>query len=874
MQPSNAPVPSSCARWALTLASSVRDFCSRSESFDQPGAAGALETRRCLYEDAPLDATRLLDLYQSLGFSEARSRELEAIRTACPSRKVGKSALTNSVTYIYSAIMGKHLIAESRTCEGLYYMELEFQAQALGIYPQPELIGIERFSPSGHRTVSTIHAEALVYFPHEIVFVECKLRSELEKLARKYPTEWIETPDGFRRPHVERWCEMRGCRYVIWSPDEPHGIYWANLQFLHPLITRDKSTISAAVSNAVQRLVRDKPATLAQVLALLPEVSPTTVAMLLVQHALYANLSSGLLNEPASIILSTDPKRANRIDADGLTRIKEGLKPLSIDDPIMVASTTDYARGLKTLEIVEAMISGTRPVTRRFENRVKAVRLAKQQGRDPLPHCITSFANSGNRSSRLTPTQETLVENVITEEWDSGKVTTPADLFIKLKKRMEKYGELSVPSKTSLMLRVRKRSRAPHDLSAGGNRAFHQNRPHSDPAQRTPKSLGRFVHAHIDATKFDNRSAAEELPEFPFSCPTLYVAIDTNTGEPLGRSITFGPASRFGLALLLRDIVQRHGRLPSWWTADRGSELWSKMVIAFAEEVRINLVMRPAGAARYGSEVENALKKINRAVAHKLIGSSLLDQKGRSVDAKFKSYKTACLVFRVVVEAVDGYLFADWLDDPIGELGATPRERIAEADSYFDAGGIEVSFDDNFILQTSVPMDDEIKIYPGEVIRWRYRRYTSAELKDLLRVRGKPDSFRVDCADPSLGYAKFGEQWVKVRESKYLEFQVKAELDRIFDQVFTRDLAKNNRAKKDEARERTTDRVDFANASAASTQNVRPSAEQGRSSGDASADRAASVRSTDQITSGWDIDASEVPLLEDSPYSLTEGCDP
>lgn len=272
------------------------------------------------------------------------------------------------------------------------------------------------------------------------------------------------------------------------------------------------------------------------------------------------------------------------------------------------------------------------------------------------------------------------------------------------------------------------------------------------------------------------------------------------------------------MALLLRDIVSRHGRLPLAIVADRGSEMWSKMIIEFAAQYQITLHMRPAGAPRYGSQIENALREINANVAHCLVGSTLPDQKGRATDGRYKSYKTAKLTFRIVVDVVDKFLFETWPSRPRGAEGFSPDEK-RDMLGCFPSRGREVANNGDFLVATSVPV--RWSTSSSKVIRANRRDYGSTELaKELQNAR--PTDFRLDCANPSVGYAKFAGGWVRAFTNTALENAIKNELDRIFRVIYEKDHTRQVRRRLRESRNEHFDRVDLANASAHASRDVMP----------------------------------------------------
>lgn len=806
-----------------------------------------------------LDDSERTDYYACHGIPAAYIGEIERMRRESPARKVGKSALTNTVTYLFCRVMQKHLICESRTCEALGFMKWKHEQLIREIYCQVRMMRVERFSAHGHRTVGPMICDAMVYTPRGIVFLECKYSSELEILAQQNPREWIKTDSGWTRPAVERWARERGCTYQIYTPPDPHGMYWANLEVLYPLIGVEMATEEERTAKSMMKQCEVGPLALSDLLYGNQAHAMRVALLLLANRMLFGTLCAGLLDQPDSIIVGTDRSRIELLNTSMLDRVRQRLDPIDISDPVLRATPIDLKRGQDRLDRVYAMIAGEEPVTRKFRPLILRVKRARSEGRSALAECITNFHQCGSTDSKLSPPQIEAIDHIIKTEWDSGKVQRQCDLYVRFARYCEVLGMLDVPSKTALRSVLKKRSTAKHDINTGGNRKFHSRRPPSDPTDRSVRSIARFHLAHIDSTRFDHRSASTTCPEFPFSCPTLYCCIDQASHEILGRSLTFGPPSRFGLALLFRDILRRHGQLPLAITADRGSDMWSDMVIALALQFGITLNMRPAGASRYGSAIEKTLGEVNSNVAHRLAGSTLPDQKGRSVDGKYKSYRTARLTFDVVVQVVDYFLFEVWPGRPFGELGQRPNE-LREALSQFGTTGIPVAYDTSFEIATSVPIQNsDWRTIHGHSIRAFYRGYTSTELTLRLRERGKPDEVRLDCADPTMCYVKFGREWIRAFHKDVFASQVSNELDRIFSVIYTRDMARLNRSFNDDALKKTLDRVDLANASVAATHDVQPSI---AAEDDVTLPSVASASVSE--VSGWDFDFDKLPTFEDS----------
>lgn len=757
-------------------------------------------------------------LYERLAIPSASRVALEEMRLASPSRKVGEHALNNVVVRLPSPLMGHAIEVESRTCEAIFVMETEVSRSALEIWPQVELRRIERLSECGRRSVNNATVDFLVYRDDAICLVECKPQKKIQRLAERDPREWVRTSTGWSRPPLEAWANQRGMRYEIWSPPELHSLYGANLFEIYSQIGCSNESTGPIVDRLV-KAAAGAPITLRAAVEKVPNLKIALVLKLIAGGVLFGTLKGALIDEPEQFYISTDRVRCEELDRKLLEGVETGLRPLCIADPVLRATKTDYSRGKARLERAERILAGDSPSTRRYAPLVKAVVAAKREGRNPLAVCITRYADCGYRDSRITDVQEDAITKTIEDFWDSGLALKRVDLWIELKKICKARGISDIPSQTTLNARIKSRPREKRDLAVGGKRQYHANRPPSDPRLRGHRALAPFSNVHIDATKFDNRVSPDVLDLIPFSCPVLYTAIDEATDDVVGRSLAFGNASRFGLNLLLRDMVFRHGRLPTGITLDRGSDLQSETMKEVALEYRIAMRKRPSGAPRYGSTAENSIGRINSDLAHRLPGSTLPDQKGRSVDGRFKSYATARIVFSTIVQILDEYLFEIRRDQQIDSHEGSPFEQTCALTNYFGEFGRCIALDDKFILLTSVPIGRKHSL-EGNRLRTASRTYTSADLTRELLLGRKAEEWRLDCANPSRAYGKFGTAWITALASDCVRYQVRSPIEGIFEVLYGPDRARRKRAAKVAQRDRVLDLVDRAKASAPATEHL------------------------------------------------------
>jgi putative transposase len=326
---------------------------------------------------------------------------------------------------------------------------------------------------------------------------------------------------------------------------------------------------------------------------------------------------------------------------------------------------------------------------------------------------------------------------------------------------------------------------------------------------------------HVDSTKFDERCTPDFLSSLGFDCPTLYLAMDSATGRPLGRAILFGPACRNALAVLIRDILYRQGFLPRYWNADGGSEYIGPWLEGFCSLTGATRIQPPAGNPRKNSLAENALGRVNAELAHRFLGSTAPDKQGRSVTSRQKSYATACHKYSTVVEHLDRYLFDDMPTVPHGAARFSAQEKSEYLTELFgNVGTVSIANMDDFLIATSIPIERDISVDPVRGIRYLRRTYVSTELMRQIRLSRVIEK-RLDCVNPRRMYVRFPERWVLAMASDHQITAGQSDLVTLFEIMTDSRVRSENEAIRKAKRIARTLEIQRANEVAGSTKHLQ-----------------------------------------------------
>jgi len=754
------------------------------------------------------DAQRRL-YYQAKGLHVTAINEIEEMRACSPARRPSQRGLRNTIVEFYSQKNQRQWLLESYTGEFLYALHMEVFGECGEYYAQVQPKNIVRNS----RT-SSITVDFMVFDRDGIRFIECKPRSWLQELSKDKPNEWVHCDGFWRRPPVDTWAEERGVAYSIWSPPEPHGVYQANLLALYGVVsTLGLPDVDSVSVRRLCKVLHQAPLSIRSALDRIPGLSGVHILSALANSVVFGTLQSVLIDDPDRFMLFADKRQAVTCDEQLLFQLRGSIAQPSVESDLLLASTTDYTMAQRRLARVNRILNGLEQTTRRYMPLVRDVLRARSSGGSELEVCLTHYARSGRHIGQLTRDQEHEIGEAIAQYRRDPLVRTKVQAHDHLVITCNRRG-IRPPSRTTFSNRLRKYSDLKRAYAVGGNRGFHAAECASDPGDRTLRSSVPGLMVHVDSTKFDLRCSPDFLATLGFDCPTLYLAMDSATAKPLGCAVLFGPSCRNALGVLIRDIFHRQGSLPRYWIADGGSEYRGHWFSDFCALFGSTRIQPPPGTPRRNSLAENALGRVNSELAHRFLGSTLPDQKGRSVTSRQKSYATACHRYATIVDHLEKYLFEDVPATPLPSTRFSPQERQDELVGLYGATGVvKVNSREDFLIATSVPIDRDVTADPRRGIRYLQRTFVSAELMQHLRFQ-KPTEMRMDCVDPNRMYVRFSSRWVLAMTARSLVTGGRGIAETLFETMSDSRLRSEAAQLRDQRRRERTERIAEANLAA------------------------------------------------------------
>lgn len=754
---------------------------------------------------------------RQLAYARARMSK-EAIAHAenmlqgSPSREVGGGALTNVVTRFYSWKNGGVRTLESHTCESICAYELELDPTVIGYYAQVHCRPVERVRADGRRHITAANLDFLVFRHDSVELIECKQKAWLEKNGDKEASDWILDGETWRHPVYEDFARKHELGFRVWTPPYYPGIYLQNLEACYAVMHGGIGAHADRIAKKALATISRQPASLAELTEAIEGFDARVALWMLGKSLAYGPWKQTPILLVDRFVLFDNPEQALIADAFAERQRDAVYAQTMLEDPLLLAGSTDLAKARERLDRAEAAMRGEKVPSRRMRQLINRIQTAISQGRPPLSACLTNYVQSGNRLPRLEPQQYTAMDTVIARLWNTGRAKTPKELFYRYQDECSSQG-VNPAGRTAFYARLRREGWMRHALNVGGMRAYQAMRPASDTRMRSLPPLGYGHTLHIDSSKLDNRIAPDLIKCMPASIAVFYVGVDGATGEVMAHSLVFGSARTDGIAILLRDYVRRHGSVPNIIHVDRGPENRSTWIKSFAEGYA-SVRWSPTAGSAWNGLAENTIKQVNASVAHQLAGSTKPDQLGRKVDGRFKSYRNARTSFEIVRNQVLRFLYEDLPNKPDNE-NLTPLEKKSEAIALFGTMGTPCTVNEDFLIRTSIVIPVKRRVDNRRGIRTEEGYFTSDELIDALRGHQVQD-LRSDCEDPTVLRVSVGGRWVKAFHSRVQSLALWTIDDKLFDLMYASESRSLARSRRGKGRRVTHDRIQFANFAATS----------------------------------------------------------
>lgn len=684
------------------------------------------------------------------------------------SRDVRPSGFASKCVEYQSHKMGVTVSTESDTGEYVFARKLEYDTKVLGYYEQPPKVELHRQTKRGYKRLTSYHPDFLVLRIDGPIVVQVKKANELVDLVASSP-DWAQEVDGSYRdlPAEEKFAELP-LRHIVAAIGPADQQSAANITLLLRSV-RTMMDVEDVERRAAAHLDKHGILSLAELADALGLQDYTPLIRLIANNTLCTDIERYSLAHPTTCCVVLDPQLLSSDVAGAWAELR--LSKPGSGELCAPQSALPLAKHLaKGIEAVNALARGRNDRTAR---RWKAkIRQAAAEGVSPIIAMSRDYSRRGNRNAKRQEAIELATQH-IKQMWGSG--LSPRALY-RLHRNAEECERLGIPPvsrPTYYKLIASLAGRLAYER--GGNRAKNAAQAPAPIEDRALRAERPFELATCDHYLCDIHVVVIGANNVSYTMqPWLTVLRDVATTSVLAFWLQLRAPSRRSVALVIRQCVRNHGRLPERTVVDSGSDFRSNYFSALAAHCSMDLMSRPVGHPRYGSEAERYFGQFKDLWLSARAGNRVDIREVRSVSGSHRPEKRACIT---LLDLWDDLLtFNAWLDVYTTDSAlASPATRMREGLTRFSCSGIETAYDDRFIIASAVDeaqytFDPTRGLHIGAFHYWH---------PDLSRVTCRKVPVRIDPQNPYQIYALALDRWITCQASPAPSYSKKSALEQI-----------------------------------------------------------------------------------------------
>jgi len=718
--------------------------------------------------------------------------QAEYIRAAARglSRDVRPSGHASCVVEYQSFKMGVTVNTESRTAEYVYALQLEYDSSAVAYFEQPPEVDVKRWTKRGYRRTTSYHPDFLVLRNDGPQVIQVKPLAKLVGLAAS-DKNWVKKPDGsFQDLPAEEALAAKGFRHVVVAIDALDQQCAANIALmLRALRKPDQGDdLEGRVANYMDRhglvplgdLARD-----------LGQRDLTPLIRLVANHRVHTDIARYSLEHPETCLLAREPGMLSESYVHAWEELTLEYKcPIS-------GGVSQSALPLK--QHLEKGLGAVRELAKGKNDRIARrwrakIRRAESEGISPVVALSREYKNRGNRKPKR-PEQVAFATDYIQANWGSEERPSRSSMYRMFKTAAEEEFNDSKPLGRKSFYRLLERIKGSLAGARGGNRARNAAQTPTNVMDRAIRPERPFQLATCDHYLCDQYCVVMVANGMEYAMrPWLTILRDVCTSSVLAFWLRLAAPSNRSLSLVIRQCVRLHGRLPEGIVQDSGKEFESNYYSALAADRGFNLIHRPVGHPRYGSEAERYFGQYKDLWLSTRPGNLVNLKEVRAVSASHRPEQMATMTLLDMWE--DLLVFHDWTERRVVDSAVMcPIERVRVGLERFSCSGIETTYDENFIIATAVDVA-AYKLDPQRGLHIGAFHYWSPELasatKGSIPVRDDPQ-------DPYRVYALPKDRWVTCLASPAPSYAKKSPLQQIVEGVIQLDRSELNDAIKEDS---------------------------------------------------------------------------
>ena len=596
-----------------------------------------------------------------------------------------------------------------------------------------------------------------------------KTAAALLELSRRRPADWVCREDGYHfLPADDAFAEI-GLPHRVVSPSPLFDVEIQNYELLRAA-RRAPDAVTPELAAAVQRCFQRAPLLLlSDLLHATSQIDRTALVQLILRRELFVRLDTDVLGNAHSTWVARAPEYLIAAPTTS-----------TIDPPGEHAATGVY---IPSEASIRRAIKRKNALTARPNSRYARQQAARTAGcngdkRAIFQSLLPRYVASGNRRSRFTKHQETVLENAI-DTHVANKRRPPVALAYRkyCTDAKAQHPELPPASRTSFVERIARRSAADIAGHRGGDRARNAATEPSPVETRSPAPIRPFQAASIDDCLLPWELVLGTVDGKKQTVrPWITALIDIATDYILAAWMSLKRTTMLAVAATFRRCARLHGRLPERIHSDGGPNFRANAIEEMLALLGVDYSKAPPAYPRANSSAEQLFSLMNTEFLPLVAGHMLGPENPRSVSRGFRPADLAKDSPTVAWGLLDKYI--NWRNERgLDAFLESPATLMRRGLSEFSCSGIPTTVSPEFLLATSVDIGPH-KVYPAEGVRWHQHRYYAPILLEH-RPAHRGCRLRQDCENPHLLQALVNGRWYPVYSSRHRDYQRLSEPERL-----------------------------------------------------------------------------------------------
>jgi putative transposase len=501
----------------------------------------------------------------------------------------------------------------------------------------------------------------------------------------------------------------------------------------------------------------------------------TPIVRLLDRQEIVADLDRHLLSQDPKILLAANTEALR--ESQGLEQRDDIAAHLSgLSQALPSAEYTGYM-AFKLLELQG--LDGRRYLPARQQTRKRPSKRTLRRWRAQAQRNNGNveqprWSNCGTRDELRSPVHNQYLDSHIASARRDPNFCSVKATYITYRRAFPEFsaehdlGDETPVSQSTYYTLWKSKSAALGAYERGGRRLQNALGDAFDPKKRTLIATRPFAAAHIDHCLLKIQVVVGQVNEKPIcQRPWLTAMVDAYTGEFLGIWMGFSAPSRKQCAMVIRDCVRRHGRVPAMIIVDGGAEFGSAHAHVMAAALKYDRCERPPEDPRFGVEVERAFGAFKERFLRGLPGFGVGTGNARQVSAALKPERRATLTPEALFECLERFIFNGYNRTPRREKLRSPVDLRLEAIRRLPCCGRVAEWGLDVLTATSIEAPAaRYTLWPGRGVHILDRWYCSER---LLAYRGKKQDIevRLEPYDRSVVYVNISGTWSACYSQEY-----------------------------------------------------------------------------------------------------------